>query len=101
MEVKLLDLNVDKSCYILIGSEKCTESLRNNLSRFQLILCGNEMKEKMADKYLGDMLCHKGLGSSAHATIMDRYSQVSAGKVDCRSKVVVGISPHSKSVKQC
>ena len=47
MEVKLLDLNVDKSCYILIGSKKCTESLRNNLTRFPLILCGNEMKEKI------------------------------------------------------
>ena len=57
------------------------------------------MKEKSSDKYLGDILSCGGLASSAHETIMDRYSRVFAGIIetraivqDCRSQVVGGIT---------
>ena len=49
--------------------------------------------------YLGDILSCRGLASSAHETIMDRYSRVFAGIIetqaivqDWRSQVVVGIT---------
>jgi hypothetical protein len=86
MEVKLLDLNVDKSCYIIIGNESYTVDLRCKL-------------KKLNDKYLGDILSFRGLASSAHETIMDRYGRVYASIVetraivqDCRSQVVGGIT---------
>ena len=52
MVSKLLDLNVIKSCYIIIGNKKNTECLRKEISEQPLLLCGNIMKEKTTDKYL-------------------------------------------------
>ena len=46
MESKLLDLNVTKSCYIIIGKGKDTEHLREEILKHPLQLCGNKMKEK-------------------------------------------------------
>ena len=52
MEVKLLDLNVDKSCYIIIGNGKSTADLRSEIEKFPLSLSNNLMKEKTGDKYI-------------------------------------------------
>ena len=87
MEVKLLDLNVDKSCYMIIGSGKNTELLRNEMLKNPLVLCGNNMKEKSSDKYLGDILSCGGLTTSAHETIMDRHSRVFSGISETRAIV--------------
>ena len=87
MEVKLLDLNVDKSCYIIIGNGKSTADLRSEIEKFPLSLCNNPMKEKTGDKYLGDILNCRGLASSAHETIMDRYGRVFASIVDTQAIV--------------
>ena len=99
MEVKLLDLNVDKSCFILIGNDSISKDVRNELLKHPLELCGKQMKERESDKYLGDILSCKGLSHSAHLTIMDRYSRVFASILetraivqDCRSQVVGGIT---------
>ena len=69
---------MDKSCYIIVGSGKSTEMLKNEILKNPLVLCGNNMKEKSSDKYLDDILSCRGLASLAHETIMDRYSQVFA-----------------------
>ena len=99
MESKLLDLNVDKSCFIIIGNTSYTQDLRNEIKQYPLQLCGIMMKEKTTDKYLGDLISSEGLASSVHATIMDRFSRVHTGMVetraivqDCRSQVVGGIT---------
>ena len=98
MESKLLDLNVDKSCYMIIGKGKTEDCLRQQFLRHPLTLCNILMKEKVADKYLGDIISSGGLAVSADATIQDRYSRVYASIVetraivqDCRSQVVGGI----------
>ena len=99
MDSKLLDLNVTKSCYIIIGKGKNTEHLRQEILNHPLQLCGNKMKEKTSDKYLGDVISSQGLAGSIHATIMDRYSSVYTSIVetraivqDCRSEVMGGIT---------
>ena len=99
MESKLLDLNVDKSCFIIIGNTNYTQEIRNEIKQYPLQLCGIMMKEKTTDKYLGDLISSEGLASSVHATIMDRFSRVHTGMVetraiveDCRSQVVGGIT---------
>ena len=38
--------------------------MRNELSIYPLIHCGNLMKEKVSDKYLGDFIHSDGLGAS-------------------------------------
>ena len=99
MESKLLDLNVIKSCYIIIGSKKNTECLRKEISEQPLLLCGNIMKEKTTDKYLGEIISTEGLAASVQSTIMDRFGRVFASLIetraivqDCRSHVVGGIT---------
>ena len=99
MESKLLDLNVKKSCFIVIGSKKDAECLSQELVKQPLLLSGNVMQEKTTDKYLGDWISSEGLSASVHITIMDRFSRIFASIVetraivqDCRSHVVGGIS---------
>ena len=83
MESKLLDLNVDKSCFIIIGNTSYTQDLRNEIKQYPLQLCGIMMKEKTTDKYLGDLITsdckinynieeryNKGIGISNHIIIL-------------------------------
>ena len=72
-ETKLLDFNMDKSCYIVIGKGK--------------------------DKYLGDQISCDGLAASVAATIDKRGGKVIKATFeiraiidDCRSHVVGGIT---------
>ena len=46
MEANLLDLNTDKSCFIVLGGKHILTNMRKELSTHPLILCGNLMKEK-------------------------------------------------------
>ena len=70
MESKLLDLNLDKSCYI--GGKKTAQQMKTAIAANPLVLCGNEMKEKVSDKYLGDYVHSLGTQASVHCTISNR-----------------------------
>ena len=69
MEVKLLDPNVYN--FLSNGIDKETESLRDDPSKYPLNLCRNQMKDKMTDKYIGNIFA-----SSAHSTITDWHSGI-------------------------
>ena len=98
MESKLLDLNTDKSCYIVIGSDKSTAKIKSELKDNPLILCGDQMKQKVNDKYLGDYLhCH-GTEASVSCTISNRQGRTSLSIIesraiidDCRINTVGGL----------
>ena len=51
MESKLLDPILDKSCYILVGSQKSIQPTTKELEYYPLTLCGMPMKSKTSDKY--------------------------------------------------
>ena len=98
MESKLLDLNTDKSCFIVMGKKQVVKDLRNDLQASPLTLCGMEMKEKVSDKYLGDYIHSGGPGPSVHCTISNRYGRIILGIIetraivdDCRINVVGGL----------
>ena len=98
METKLLDLNTDKSCYIIVGSKKVTKQIKEDLESCPLLLCGQKMKEKVSDKYLGDYVHSLGNSDSAHQTINERYGRIVSCILearaiidDCRSSVVGGL----------
>ena len=98
METKLLDLNLDKSCFIVVGSKNIIKNVKSELESSPLLLCGKEMKEKVYDKYLGDFIHGLGNSESAHQTIKERYWRVvycilEARSIieDCRSSVVGGL----------
>jgi hypothetical protein len=73
---KQLKLNQDKTCYILFGRKKEVEMARKEIEGSP-IMCGNFVtKEKVMDKWLGDIFHQGGLAASVHATIEDRKAKV-------------------------
>ena len=54
MREKVLQLNVDKSNYMIIGSKDVTSKVRNDLKHTAVMLDGNIFKESETEKYLGD-----------------------------------------------
>ena len=72
VESKLLNLHKDKSCYILIGDRKTTQSILEELERCPLTLYGEIMKKKDYEKYLGDYIHHGGVALSVEKTVNER-----------------------------
>ena len=68
-ESKLLDYNLDKSCFIIIGKIKARSEMQKQLQNCPLTLCGSNMKEEKHAKYLGDWLSCHGLADSVDITI--------------------------------
>ena len=76
MNSKQLQLNKDKTSYIIVGSGKQAENARTDIERLP-IMCGSfATKEKVSDKWLGDMFHQGGLELSVMATIEDREPKV-------------------------
>ena len=98
METKVLDLHQDKSCYILIGNKKTTETISYELKICPLTLYGKRMKEKTSEKYLGDFIHCGGVAKSVEATVNERYgkmftayNEIKAIVEDCRSTTLGGL----------
>ena len=76
MGQKKLALNSDKTGFIMIGDETQKNRQRLLIKRSP-IECGNfVVKEKIKDKYLGDIFHSDGLAASVHATVKDRMGKV-------------------------
>jgi hypothetical protein len=98
METKLLDFNLDKSCYMVIGEECAQNDIRKQFQETPLTLSGVVMKEVNEEKYLGDYISAGGLDKSTIVTIDRRYNKVVNALVeiravveDCRSHITGGI----------
>jgi hypothetical protein len=98
MESKLLDFNLDKSCFIVLGSKKTVNEMKSELNACPLTLCGKPMKEKVSDKYLGDLIHSHGPSASVESTISERYGRTIKGILgtraiinDCRINTIGGI----------
>jgi hypothetical protein len=98
MESKLLDLHSDKSCFMIFGSARKKKAAHDNLDVNPIKLYDKPMKEKLKEKYLGDLIHSDGNSASVQATVNDRYGRIKVGTFqnrqiieDCRSKQVGGI----------
>ena len=99
MKSKQLCLNQDKTSFILFGKKKQVEESRQFIEAGP-ILCGNFItKEKVCDKWLGDMFHQDGLAASVLATVRDRDAkikgacyEVAAIVEDWRSQSIGGFS---------
>ena len=65
---KVLEFNLEKSNYVIIGNKKARKTLRDKLEKNPLTLCGREMKESQSIKFLGDFL-NFNLKESVHETV--------------------------------
>ena len=98
MESKLLDFNIDKSCFLVVGNDKSKENIRNQLEVSPLTLSGFPMKEMTQEKYLGDYLHCNGNPDSVAATVKVRsglavsaVNEIKSVLEDCRVNVAVGL----------
>ena len=73
MSKKQLQLNIDKSCYILLGNNTAVNKIRNLIKENPLFLKGEKIKEEQFEKYLGDQIHSDGLKQSTATTIDKRY----------------------------
>ena len=97
-ETKLLDFNLDKSCFIIIGKTKARQKLECEFALNPPLLYGTKMKQVEQEKYLGDQVSFGGLAASVMATIVKRKGKViqsifeiKAVIDDCRSHVTGGL----------
>ena len=75
-ESKLLDFNVEKSCFVVFASKKRRSEMMQELSKAPLQLCDQPMKQESNVKYLGDYLSEKGLSESVKITVKRRKGLV-------------------------
>ena len=73
MNLKQLQLNVDKSNYILLGKKDQVSKIQQLIQKNPILLNGIEMKEKLFEKYLGEYIHSEGLSKTVEFTVQKRY----------------------------
>ena len=73
VESKLLDLNLDKTNYLIMGSKKARKKLVTDLQKTPLTIYDQPMKEAKTLKYLGDHFSYN-LEESVHLTVTKRIA---------------------------
>jgi hypothetical protein len=98
-ESKLLNYNLDKSCFIVMGKKKTRQEILTQLKTNPLQLCGADMKQELHAKYLGDWLSCHGLSDSVDLTVKKRKGlvtqsiyEIRAVIEDCRSQICGGLA---------
>ena len=98
-ETKLLNFNLEKSCYLVLGKKRAKEDIQNQIELSPISLCGQPMKQETCAKYLGDWISDAGLKESVRVTIAKRLGLVNLSIYeiraiidDCRSMLVGGLS---------
>ena len=86
-ESKLLDYNLEKSCFILVGKKNAREKLEEQNERSPLTLCGRNMVQENCAKYLGDWIASEGLAESVSVTVRKRKGTVAMSIGDIRTIV--------------
>ena len=76
MKLKQLTINLDKSSYIVCKNSSQSQNIKDDLLQNPLTYDGIPMKEKLCEKYLGDMLSGEGLSASVKATISERHGRI-------------------------
>ena len=87
MESKLLDFNVSKSSYMVVGNKNITKTIEEELKEETITLCGKEMNRKDCDKWLGDYLHCQGNSQSVITTIKKRYGLAISAIMDIKNIV--------------
>ena len=71
IEQKCLQFNLDKSSFILMGTNKQRKGFQKELVKSPLTLCGEQMKEVKVLKFLGDHISYN-LEDSVHQNVLKR-----------------------------
>ena len=86
-ETKLLDYNLEKSCFLTIGKKKRRLEVKKQLVDTPLKLCGRNMVHETEFKYLGDFISELGITESVYLTVKKRKPNVVRATYEIRSIV--------------
>ena len=75
MEEKLLNFSIDKSKFIVIGSNNITKEIRERMNGKNIQLSSNPMDESETEKYLGDYFHKDGNDKSIVTTVKRRMGK--------------------------
>ena len=87
IESKLLDFNLKKSKFMVVGKKSMTKELEEELAGQRIELCGKEMKRSDSEKWLGDYIHCLGNDESIITTIKKRYGLAVSTIMDIRNIV--------------
>ena len=76
MDSKRLDLNVDKSVFLLAGKRNNVERIQREIESDPLLYKGSKVKEKLSEKWLGDFINGAGVKESTLPTIRERKFRI-------------------------
>ena len=76
MASKALQVNIDKSVYLLACKKRNVEKIRTELSKSPLRYNKSELKEKLTEKWLGSIINVSGVRESALSTINERKYRI-------------------------
>ena len=84
-ETKLLDYNLEKSGFLIIGETKAKKKMQIELEESSLLFCDKNMKQENATRYLDDWLSTDGLADSVKVTVNKRFGLAQRAIADIRA----------------
>ena len=85
LQDKGLQAHPEKTGFIVIGSKQFKEKVQKELRIRPLMFGEFEVKQRDADKYLGQIIHEDGLGRSAEATVEDRIGRIKGATLEIKS----------------
>ena len=82
---KGLEAHKDKTSFIVCGSNRFKQKAKDDLQNDPLMFGNFEVKEKLSDKYLGQVLHGGGLEDSALATVKERAGKIKGATMEIKS----------------
>ena len=84
---KGLDAHPDKTCFLVCGSKTFKEKAQKELEGNPLMFDKFPVKQKVSDKYLGQVLHSGGVEASAEATVLERSGRIKGATIEIKSIV--------------
>ena len=82
---KGLEAHPDKTCFIVCGSRNYKNKVAKDLEQNPLVFEDFPVKQKICDRYLGQMLHGLGLDESAEATVKERKGRIKGAALEIKS----------------
>ena len=87
MMEKQLEIHPLNSCFLIFGTEQFKAASRLDVQESPVMLGKIELKEKVTEKYLGDVLSSLGQSASVEATIKDREGKIKGSIYELRALI--------------
>ena len=84
---KGLNAHPDKTCYIVCGSKQFKEMVDKDFKANPLMFDKFPVKQKVSDKYLGQVLHMGGVEQSATATVQERSGRIKGASLEIKAIV--------------